>query len=171
MIIDQLTAIESPQGADELPIERGQLTYKITWDDLAGGDISALKTDMQNVQSDIDDINTALGGKQDTLVSGTNIKTINGNSILGSGNIATGNAFTVTLASASWSNNAQTVSNALFLASGYFYIVSPASASYAAYSEAQIYADDVTTDGSMTFHCESAPSADLTVNVAMVVAS
>ena len=31
---------------------------------------------------------TALAGKQDTLVSGTNIKTINGGSILGSGNIS-----------------------------------------------------------------------------------
>lgn len=31
--------------------------------------------------------NTLLGGKQDTLVSGTNIKTINNESILGSGNI------------------------------------------------------------------------------------
>jgi hypothetical protein len=31
---------------------------------------------------------TAIGLKQDTLVSGTNIKTINGNSILGSGNLA-----------------------------------------------------------------------------------
>lgn len=30
---------------------------------------------------------TALSGKQDTLVSGTNIKTINNESILGSGNI------------------------------------------------------------------------------------
>lgn len=81
MIIDQLTAIASPQGTDELPIERGQLTYKIMWDDLAGDDISAL-------QSGISDINTALGGKQDTLVSGTNIKTVNGQSLLGSGNIA-----------------------------------------------------------------------------------
>lgn len=35
------------------------------------------------------DINTALGNKQDTLVSGTNIKTINNTSILGSGNINT----------------------------------------------------------------------------------
>lgn len=32
---------------------------------------------------------TALGNKQDTLVSGTNIKTINGNSVLGSGNLST----------------------------------------------------------------------------------
>lgn len=33
-------------------------------------------------------INSALGGKQSTLVSGTNIKTINNNSILGSGNLS-----------------------------------------------------------------------------------
>ena len=33
------------------------------------------------------DLNTALSTKQDTLVSGTNIKTINNNSLLGSGNI------------------------------------------------------------------------------------
>ena len=33
------------------------------------------------------EMNSALAGKQATLVSGTNIKTINGNSILGSGNI------------------------------------------------------------------------------------
>ena len=80
-------------------------------------------------------------------------------------------SFTVTLASASWSSNAQTVSDAKFIASGYSYIVSPASASFSDYGNAQIYADDVTTDGSMTFHCGSAPSSDLTVNVARVVAS
>ena len=33
------------------------------------------------------DLNTALSSKQDTLVSGTNIKTINNNSILGNGNL------------------------------------------------------------------------------------
>lgn len=33
------------------------------------------------------DVNTSFEGKQDTLVSGTNIKTINGNNVLGSGNI------------------------------------------------------------------------------------
>ena len=33
------------------------------------------------------DLQTALNDKQDTLVSGTNIKTINGESILGSGNL------------------------------------------------------------------------------------
>lgn len=80
-------------------------------------------------------------------------------------------SFTITLASASWSSNAQTVSNANFIASGYAYIVSPASASFSDYGSAQIYADDVTTDGSMTFHCSSAPSSNLTVNVVRTVAT
>lgn len=39
-------------------------------------------------QSTVTDLTTDLAAKQVTLVSGTNIKTINGNSILGSGNIS-----------------------------------------------------------------------------------
>lgn len=35
------------------------------------------------------DTNTSLAGKQATLVSGTNIKTINGSSVLGSGDLVT----------------------------------------------------------------------------------
>lgn len=80
-------------------------------------------------------------------------------------------SFTVTLLAANWSNNTLTISNAAFLASGFAYIVAPAGASFSAYGEAQIYADDVTVDGSMTFHCDSAPSADLTVNIARVVSA
>jgi len=79
-------------------------------------------------------------------------------------------AFTATLASASWSSNAQTISDAKFLASGYAYIVSPASGSFVNYSKAAIYADDVSTDGSMTFHCTTTPTSDLTVNIVRVVA-
>ena len=37
--------------------------------------------------SRVESVETTLGNKQDTLVSGTNIKTINGNSILGEGNL------------------------------------------------------------------------------------
>jgi hypothetical protein len=36
------------------------------------------------------DLQTALNAKQDTLVSGTNIKTVNGNSLVGSGNVNIG---------------------------------------------------------------------------------
>ena len=38
--------------------------------------------------SEITNLQSTLNGKQETLVSGTNIKTINGNSILGSGNLS-----------------------------------------------------------------------------------
>jgi len=49
------------------------------------------------------DLNTALNGKQDTLVSGSSIKTVNGNSLLGSGNL-TISSNPITLASLIGSN-------------------------------------------------------------------
>lgn len=74
-------------------------------------------------------------------------------------------SFTVTLTAAGWSGNAQTVSNSKFVTSGYAYTVCPAGDSFAGYAEAVIYADDVTTAGKMTFHCNEAPTANLTVNI------
>jgi hypothetical protein len=47
------------------------------------------------------DLQTALNAKQDTLVSGTNIKTVNGNSLVGSGDVTTNPR---TLASVNGSN-------------------------------------------------------------------
>lgn len=41
------------------------------------------------LQKQINDLVAAVGGKQDTLVSGTNIKTVNGNTLLGSGSVST----------------------------------------------------------------------------------
>lgn len=58
---------------------------------LAGGAISAadsLLSALGKLQKQISDVVTAIGSKQDTLVSGTNIKTVNGNSLLGSGDLA-----------------------------------------------------------------------------------
>ena len=80
-----------------------------------------------------------------------------------------GMTFTVTLAANSWSSNMQTVSNTNFLAVGFAYIVTPTSSNYVKYSQAQIYAEDVTTTGEMVFHCVNVPDSDLTVNVARVV--
>ena len=74
-------------------------------------------------------------------------------------------SFTVTLTAAGWSGNAQTVSNSKFVTSGYAYTVCPAGDSFAGYAEAVIYADDVTTAGKMTFHCNETPTANLTVNI------
>jgi hypothetical protein len=74
-------------------------------------------------------------------------------------------AFTVTLPASGWRNNAQTISNAKFVASGYAYTVCPAGDSFAGYAEAVIYADNVTADGKMTFHCSEKPTANLTMNI------
>ena len=78
-------------------------------------------------------------------------------------------AFTVTLTSAGWSDNAQTISDSKFVSSGFAYTVSPASGSFADYADAMVYADDVTTNGRMVFHCDSVPTANLTVNIVRMV--
>ena len=77
--------------------------------------------------------------------------------------------FTVTLTASGWADNAQTISNEKFVSAGYAYTVAPASGSFASYAEAIIYADDVTTNGQMVFHCDSVPTADLTVNIVRMV--
>ena len=78
-------------------------------------------------------------------------------------------AFTVTLTASGWADNAQTVSNEKFMPAGYAYTVAPESGSFANYADAMVYADDVTTNGQMVFHCDSTPTADLTVNVVRMV--
>ena len=58
---------------------------------LTGGGISAADSVLSalgKLQKQISDAVTAIGGKQDTLVSGTNLKTVNGNSLLGAGDLA-----------------------------------------------------------------------------------
>ena len=49
------------------------------------------KEDIENItdlSEEVANLETAVAGKQDTLVSGTNIKTVNSNSLLGSGNVS-----------------------------------------------------------------------------------
>lgn len=70
-------------------------------------DNQSIQAHITDAESDISDINTALSGKQATLVSGTNIKTVNGQSLLGSGNLAaipTGGAAGKALVKASATN-------------------------------------------------------------------
>lgn len=113
------------------------------------------------------DIGTVLQSKQDKITASGILKGdgSGGVSAATKGTDFGGLAFTVTLTAAGWSGNAQTVSNANFIASGFAYTVSPASGSFADYASAQIYADDVTVAGQMTFHCTTVPSSDLTVNI------
>jgi hypothetical protein len=80
-------------------------------------------------------------------------------------------SFTVPLSSGGWSNNTQTITNSNFATAGYAYVVSPASASRTLYNNSNIYADDVTVANQMTFHCDSAPSGNLTVNVVRMVSA
>ena len=74
-------------------------------------------------------------------------------------------AFTVTLTAAGWSADTQTVSDSRFITSGYAYTVCPAGDSFKDYAEAMIYADNVTTAGRMSFHCDVTPTKNLTVNI------
>ena len=45
------------------------------------------QSEIDSIAANVSTLETAMNGKQDTLVSGTNIKTINGNSVLGEGNL------------------------------------------------------------------------------------
>lgn len=61
MIIDQLNAISTPLDTDELPIERGQLTYKITFGDLVEDITTAIgdiENDVVQLQTDVGDLST-----------------------------------------------------------------------------------------------------------------
>jgi hypothetical protein len=73
--------------------------------------------DITGTLSSQSDLNTALSGKQSTLVSGTSIKTVNGNSLLGSGDISIGPrllGYSGTLGTSS-SGNSVTVSKSLLI--------------------------------------------------------
>ena len=111
----------------------------------------------------------ALNAEYDQLYPATKIKNVNGLDTALQKKADKSVAFTVTLTAAGWADNVQTISDARFVSTGYAYTVAPASSSFTDYAEAMIYADDVTTDGQMMFHCDSAPTADLTVNVLRMV--
>lgn len=66
---------------DALTVKDPNTFYIIT--DAQGADLSQYYTSAQTESA----ITQAVSGKQDTLISGTNIKTINNESLLGSGNI------------------------------------------------------------------------------------
>ena len=86
------------------------------WSTINSGITSAMlpsgvsSTNKLATATDISTLNTAINGKQATLVSGTNIKTINTSSILGSGNLDVGTVRSVQISATSpivSSNSAQ----------------------------------------------------------------
>lgn len=81
--IDNLTASDLKVDPDELNFDSGhQYTFNNLQDNL-----NALFTEINYYDDDIMILQNMINTKQDTLVSGTNIKTINNTSLLGSGNI------------------------------------------------------------------------------------
>lgn len=151
-------AVNSVNGVN--PDQSGNVTIAAVNINTSGG---------QTVQATLND----LSENKQTKIAANGILKGNGTTVSAAtkGTDYGAKSFTVTLTVAGWSNNAQTASNSNFVTSGYAYIVSPASGSFADYGAAQIYADDVTTAGRMTFHCTDAPSTALTVNIARVVSA
>ena len=93
MIIDQLPLLAGDvQTTDEIPIERGTTTYKTTQAALVKSAADAAAAAQQTADS----AQQTASSKQDTLVSGENIKTVGGQSLLGSGNIDVGGALYLT---------------------------------------------------------------------------
>lgn len=88
-------AIETALSDIDIPSNITQQLEEVKQDITAAeGEISTVKSKVTNVESDINEINqditninNELDSKQDKLISGTNIKTVNGQSLLGSGNI------------------------------------------------------------------------------------
>jgi len=68
-------------------------TTVATFADEVGAEINKAEWNADHTNPDIADVTglqSAIDAKQDALVSGTNIKTINGASVLGSGNLVVG---------------------------------------------------------------------------------
>lgn len=165
MIIDDLTPTITDNMTDEIPVEQGTATLKTTWQK----GLTLFASGAGTPQMD----GTASTGSANALSRSDHIHPTDTSRAAQADLTALEGKFkaiTVTL-STSWGSNQQTVSNAAFIASGYAYVVAPASTSFIDYGAAQIYADDVTTDGSMTFHCVAAPSSNLTVNIMRMVAT
>jgi hypothetical protein len=76
-----------------------------------------------------------------------------------------GNLLTVTLTASGWTDSQQTVTDEALVASGYGYLVTPDPGSYSSYAAAGVRAQNVTTDGSITFVCSKSPTVDLTVSI------
>ena len=96
-IIDAVETIDqTPTAGSKNPVESGGVAAALEGVETAlqGVDdaLEAVDTRIDGVDTRIDGVDTALAGKQATLVSGTNIKTINGQSVLGIGNLRVGDS-------------------------------------------------------------------------------
>lgn len=88
----------------------------VDWSVITGKPTTFTPSSHTHPQSDITNLVTDLSGKQATLVSGTNIKTINGSSLLGSGDLVVsgGTSYNYGQLSADYTLTSQTASQKLF---------------------------------------------------------
>lgn len=100
------TSVYTKAEADEKFATKQDLNSKadfVTVDNLSAdvqnntNNINYLITQDSEHSQQISNLNTEIGNKQDNLVSGTNIKTVNGQSILGEGNIEISGGETITV--------------------------------------------------------------------------
>ena len=84
------------------------------------------------------------------------------------GKAAKGDVLTATLAANAWSSNQQTVTVAGVPASGYAYIITPDPSCFSEWTGAGVYADEITTDDTVTFNCLITPSVALTAIILKV---
>lgn len=74
-------------------------------------------------------------------------------------------AWSVTLSANDWVNLSQTIEDDRFVIGGYSYFVSASPSNAAIYGESGIYAEDIATNGEMTFVCTVVPTEDITVYI------
>ena len=77
-------------------------------------------------------------------------------------------SFTITLKTNEWSGNIQIITNNKFNVNGATYIVSPIDSDSNAYAKSKIYAEDISTEGQIKFHCEIVPDGDIQVNIVKI---
>lgn len=103
---------------------------------------------------------------QPTLVNQSNIKSVNWNNLLGSGDIVLFTSIQLTLTAAWWSNSEQTVT-ATWVTTSNNVIISPDPASISDYASSMIYGS-AQWNNSLTFTCSSDPENDIIVNVLII---
>jgi len=130
----------------------------------AGGGVWGAITGTLSAQTDLQ---SALNAKQDTLTSGTNIKTINGSSVLGSGDLTVSNQIKLssqTLAFASWTLVGDyyeyTFSNVNIVAAG-FITFTPNNASNNEVSTCRLLPQIDAASGSCKFYSLFPPQTDI----------
>lgn len=126
-----------------------------------------------SVYSQLSTLLTTLNGKQAQIDSSGILKGSGAGTVEAAvkGTDYGAKSFTVTLPSGTWTDDEYTVENANFVATGYAYYVSPTYTSIEDFVAAEIYAEDVLTDGEMTFHCTNAPENPIVMNIVRMVSA